>query len=95
MPLLDPIPSPVENADLAALEWEPLLALVAGFAASPVGRNAILELRPSTDEAWIGSQHQLTGEVRLLLDRAGFHSARRPVRPHATRRQGADSRRRS
>jgi hypothetical protein len=34
MPLLDPIPSPVENADLAALEWEPLLSLVSGFAAS-------------------------------------------------------------
>jgi hypothetical protein len=44
----------------AALEWEPLLALVAGFAASPVGRQAILDLRPSTDEDWITRQHQLT-----------------------------------
>ena len=67
MPLLDPIPSPVLDADFAALEWEPLLALVAGFAASPVGRNAVLALRPSTDEEWIASQHQLTGELRLLL----------------------------
>jgi len=68
MPLLDPIPSPVEHADLAALEWEPLLALVAPFAASPVGREAILALRPSTDEAWIGREHRLTGEVRLILE---------------------------
>jgi DNA mismatch repair protein MutS2 len=68
MPLLDPIPSPVQHADLAALEWEPLLALVAGYAASPVGRAAILALQPSTDEPWIARQHQLTGEVRLLLD---------------------------
>src|SRR5580658_4104522 len=67
MPLLDPIPSPVEYADFAALEWEPLLALVAGFAASPVGRQAILDLRPSTDEDWIKRQHQLTGELRLVL----------------------------
>jgi len=67
MPLLDPIPSPVLHADFAALEWEPLLALVAGFAASPVGRHAILDLKPSTDEAWIGRQHQLTGEVRQML----------------------------
>jgi DNA mismatch repair protein MutS2 len=67
MPLLDPIPSPVEHADLAALEWEPLLALVAGFAASPVGRNAIVTLRPSTDEPWIKHQHQLANEVRLML----------------------------
>jgi DNA mismatch repair protein MutS2 len=68
MPLLDPIPSPVAHADFAALEWEPLLALVAGFAASPVGRHAILDLKPSTDEEWIGGQHQLTGEVRLMLE---------------------------
>jgi DNA mismatch repair protein MutS2 len=67
MPLLDPIPSPVEHADFAALEWEPLLALVSGFAASPVGRQAILDLRPSTDENWITRQHQLTAELRLVL----------------------------
>jgi len=68
MPLLDPIPSPVKNADLATLEWTPLLALVSGFAASPVGRAAILALHPSADAEWIVRQHQLTGELRLLLD---------------------------
>jgi DNA mismatch repair protein MutS2 len=67
MSLLDPIPSPVENADFATLEWEPLLELVAGFAASTVGHKAILDLKPSTDEEWITRQHQLTGELRLLL----------------------------
>src|SRR5271157_1052443 len=68
MPLLDPIPSPVMNADFAALEWEALLALCSSFAASSVGRQAILDLGPSTDEDWIASQHQLTGELRLLLE---------------------------
>ena len=68
MSLLDPIPFPVEHADFVALEWEPLLALVAGFSASPVGRHAILDLKPSTDEEWITRQHQLTGEVRLALE---------------------------
>ena len=48
MPLPNPIPSPVEHADYTTLEWEPLLALVAGFAASPVGRHAILNLKPSS-----------------------------------------------
>jgi DNA mismatch repair protein MutS2 len=67
MPLLDPIPSPVENADMAALEWEPLVALVAGFAASSIGRETVLALRPSTDEPWITRHHRLTGEVRLML----------------------------
>jgi DNA mismatch repair protein MutS2 len=68
MHLLDPIPNPVAHADYPALEWEPLLALVAGFASSPVGRAAILALAPSTDEPWIARQHQLTAEVRLLLE---------------------------
>jgi DNA mismatch repair protein MutS2 len=68
MSLLDPIPAPVEHADFAALEWEPLLALVAGYASSPVGHKAILELRPSTDEPWITQQHRLTGEIRLALE---------------------------
>jgi DNA mismatch repair protein MutS2 len=68
MPLLDPIPSPVANTDFATLEWQPLLELVAGFAASPVGRDAILALRPSSDEAWIARQHRLTAEVGLLLE---------------------------
>ena len=67
MPLLNPIPSPVVDADFASLEWEPLLALVAGFSASPVGRQAILDLRPSTDAKWIRQQHALTGEVRQIL----------------------------
>jgi DNA mismatch repair protein MutS2 len=68
MPLVDPIPLPVENTDAMALEWEPLLGFVAGHAASAVGREAILALRPSTDEAWMRRQHQLWSEVRLLLD---------------------------
>jgi DNA mismatch repair protein MutS2 len=67
MLLIDPIPSPVQHADYAALEWEPLLALVAGYAASPVGRAALLDLKPSTDETWIASQHRLTAELRVVL----------------------------
>src|SRR6201998_3732983 len=67
MPLLDPIPSPVENADIASLEWEPLLAFIPGYPPPTVGRKAILALRPSSDEPWITRQHQLTGELRLLL----------------------------
>ena len=66
--LFDPIPSPVEAADLLALEWEPLLGLIAGFATAKVGREAILALRPSADRAWIELEHRLVGELRLLLD---------------------------
>ncbi|MGB8100016.1 MAG: endonuclease MutS2, partial [Terracidiphilus sp.] len=67
MALVDPIPSPVVHADFAALEWEPLVALIAGYAASSTGRAAVEALRPSTDAEWIGREHRLTGEVRLLI----------------------------
>ena len=68
MALIDPIPSPVVHADFAALEWLPLVELVAGYAASSTGHAAVEALRPSTDEQWIGRQHRLTGEVRLLIE---------------------------
>lgn len=68
MALLDSVPSPVENADLIALEWQPLVELVAGYAASPVGRAATLALKPSTDASWIAREHKLLGEVRLLVE---------------------------
>ena len=67
MPLIESIPLPVENADTGSLEWEPLLAFVAGYASSAVGRQAILGLRPSTDQGWMIRQHQLWSEVRLTL----------------------------
>ena len=93
MPLLDPIPSPVEHADFAALEWEPLLAFVAGFAASPVGREAILDLtslhRRGLDPPPASAHRRIPPPPR----RTGLHPPRRPLRSHPTRRQGADSRR--
>jgi DNA mismatch repair protein MutS2 len=67
MPLFDPISSPVEHADSAALEWDHLLALVGSFASSTIGRQAILSLWPSSDESWIADQHQLVAELRLML----------------------------
>ena len=66
--LLDPIPAPVEHLDAAALEWHPLLALVASYAISRVGREGLLALSPSIDQPWIEQQHQLVTELRTLLN---------------------------
>ena len=68
MPLLLPIPSPVAHADYAALEWQPLLALVSGYASSSVGCEGILALVPSTSEEWLTREHGLVTELRLLLE---------------------------
>lgn len=58
----------------AALEWEKLLDLLAGYSHSAVGRAWVLALNPSTDAVWLGRQHTLVAEMRLLLA-AGFHPA--------------------
>jgi len=68
--LLDAVPDPVAHLYAQALEWHPLLALVAGYAVSRVGREAIEALIPSTNQAWIDQQHQLAAEIRLLLNAA-------------------------
>ena len=68
--LLDPVPDPVPHLDARALEWNPLLSLIASFAVSAPGREAIAELVPSTSAAWIERQHQLVSELRTLLESA-------------------------
>ena len=68
--LLAPVPAPVEHLDAAALEWLQLLALVASYAASRVGREGLLAFSPSTNQQWIEHQHQLVVELRTLLDSA-------------------------
>lgn len=66
--LLSSIPLPVAHADFAALEWQPLLALLTGYASSSVGREGIFALVPSADAEWIAREHGLVGELRLLLE---------------------------
>jgi DNA mismatch repair protein MutS2 len=46
------------------LEFETLRELLAGYASSPLGRRLIAELQPSLDPSWIGTQQQLTTEIR-------------------------------
>ena len=50
-----------------ALEWEPFLALLAPYAASPLGDAWLRELAPSDDLAAIEREHTLVAEMRLLL----------------------------
>ncbi len=66
--LFDPTPAPVPHLDAVALEWPPLLALVAYYAISRPAKEALLALVPSTDPAWIDHQHQLVQETRALLN---------------------------
>ena len=91
MPLLDPIPSPVEHADLRPSSgsrcsrwWRVLLRRRSGG-------TAILALRPSTDEDVDRAAASAHGRGAAAAGRAGFHSAGRTVRSHAACGEGADS----
>ena len=57
----------VEECSCEALEWGRLLELVASFVHSRVAREWLLGMKPSRDTAWIDQQHDLVGEMRLLL----------------------------
>ena len=57
----------VEECSCEALEWGRLLELVASFVHSRVAREWLLGMKPSRDAAWIDQQHDLVGEMRLLL----------------------------
>ncbi len=75
MSLIEAVPQPVTAFDADALEWPALLALVAGYADSKTGREAVGVLGPSTDPAWIEREHRLVSQVDALLAAASEHPA--------------------
>lgn len=58
------VPLPVEHSSARLLEFDALRELIGGYAASPLGKRRIAELRASRDLAWIENQHALTAEIR-------------------------------
>src|ERR1700680_499478 len=58
------VPNPVTHSSSRLLEFETLRDLLAGYASSPLGKRRIAELLPSLDRPWIGTQQQLTTEIR-------------------------------
>ena len=71
MSLLPEVPLPLVESSSAALEWPRLRESIAGRAQSPLGRDWVLVLEPSTDAAWIECQQQRTEEIRDLLAGGG------------------------
>ena len=67
MPLLDPIPSPVEHADLAALEWDPLLAWSPVSPRRQWAAKRFLRCALPPMKSGSAASTGLAGEVRLIL----------------------------
>lgn len=57
-------PQALTHTSARVLEFESLRDLLTGYAASPLGQNAIAALAPSSDPAWIETQQLLTAEIR-------------------------------
>src|SRR5579884_2033958 len=58
------VPMPLTHTSSRVLEFESLRDLLRGYASSPLGQSRINALAPSTDPAWIETQHRLTDEIR-------------------------------
>lgn len=54
----------LQHTSARVLEFDGLLDLLRGYTSSPLGRERVLNLKPSADRAWIENQHQLTSELR-------------------------------
>lgn len=68
MSLFAPVPLPAEVLGAAALEWDKLRELVAGFAQSEVARDWLLGLEPSREMEWVTGEHDLVDEMLVVLD---------------------------
>jgi DNA mismatch repair protein MutS2 len=64
-------PSPLHHTSARVLEFDQFLQLLAGYAASPLGRARVLEIAPSQGREWIEQQQQLTEEIRGYLRNGG------------------------
>src|SRR5271170_1321832 len=78
-------PQPLTHTSARVLEFDSLRDLLRGYASSPLGRELIANLAPSTDREWIESQQQLTTEIREFrrvggrFDFSGLLDVTKPV----------------
>ena len=57
-------PQPLSHTSARVLEFDALRDLLSAYASSPLGRDLIAHLAPSTDREWIENQQLLTSEIR-------------------------------
>ncbi len=57
-------PQPLSHTGARVLEFDSLRDLLSAYTSSPLGRDLIAHLAPSTDRAWIENQQLLTSEIR-------------------------------
>ncbi len=82
----------IDQHTLNVLEYPAILNILAGYAASDMGREAAQTLYPSTDRSWILRRLAETAEMRFLIDHdiriplAGMRDIR-PILDHLGKKQ--------
>ncbi len=69
-------PSPLPHTSERVLEFDEFRQMLAGYTASPLGRERVLALAPAQERAWIERQQRLTQELSGYLRTGGsfdFH----------------------
>ncbi len=64
-------PQPLSHTSARVLEFDSLREVMRGYASSPLGRERIAQLAPSTSHEWIENQQRLTSEIREFRRVAG------------------------
>jgi len=69
---LPDIPAPLSEISAAALQWPELIGHLSRRAQSPLGRDWVSALQPSSDAAWISQQQQRNAEMQHLITGSSF-----------------------
>ena len=69
---LPEIPSPLSEISAVALQWPELVEHLSGRAQSPLGRQLIKALKPSSDTPWVDQQQQRNAEMQKLIAGGSF-----------------------
>jgi DNA mismatch repair protein MutS2 len=69
---LPEIPAPLSEISAKALQWPELIEHLARRAQSPLGREWVSALGPSSDAGWIGQQQQCNAEMQRLIAGGSF-----------------------
>src|SRR5215831_15924947 len=61
------VPSPLQHASARVLEFDQFRDLLSAYVHSPLGKDRVARLLPSSDRSWITRQQQLAAEARGYL----------------------------
>jgi DNA mismatch repair protein MutS2 len=61
------VPQPLQHSSSRVLEFDLFREVLGGYIFSPLGKERVSRLKPSSEPAWIARQHQLAAETRRFL----------------------------